>query len=65
MIPNIPKYDGTTESDEHINTYEWMMTSLRMDKRFTFTYFVVMLSGNACKWFKALHPRSISSFEQL
>ena len=30
------------------------MTSLRMDKRFTCTYFLVMLSGNTRKWLKAL-----------
>lgn len=54
MIPNIPKYNGTTY--KHINTYEWTMKSLQMDKRFTCTctYFPVTLSGNASKWFKAL-----------
>nr|KAJ0185445.1 hypothetical protein LSAT_V11C900463730 [Lactuca sativa] len=65
MIPNIPKYNGMTYPDEHIDTYEWTITSLRMDKRFTGTYFSIMLSGNASKWFKALCPGSISSFEQL
>ena len=54
-----------TASDENIDTYKWTMTSLRMDKRFTYTYFMVMLSGNARKWFKALGPGSISSFELL
>nr|KAJ0195476.1 hypothetical protein LSAT_V11C700368730 [Lactuca sativa] len=47
-----------TASDENIDTYKWTMTSLRMDKRFTCTYFMVMLSGNARKWFKALGPGS-------
>ncbi|CAI9283499.1 unnamed protein product [Lactuca saligna] len=65
MIQNIPKYDGTTDPDEHMDTYEWIMTPFRMDKRFTCTYFPVTLSGNASKWFKTLHPGSISSFEQL
>lgn len=59
MIPNIPKYDGTTDLDEHIDNYEWTMTLIKMDKRFTYTYFHVTLSGNASKWFKALHPGSI------
>ena len=62
---NIPKYDGTTDPDEHIDTYEWTMMSLRMDKRFTCVYFLVTLSGNTGKWFKALRPDNISSFEQL
>lgn len=35
------------------------MTSLRMDKRFTYTYFLVTLLGNVGKWFKALHPGNI------
>ena len=36
MIPKISKYNRTTDPDEHINTYEWTMTSLWMDKRFTY-----------------------------
>lgn len=28
MIPNMPKCDGTTDPDDHIDNYEWMMTSL-------------------------------------
>lgn len=54
MILNIPKYDGTTDLDEHIDTYEWTMTLLRMDKYFVCIYFPVTLSANAGKWFKAL-----------
>ncbi|KAL7602771.1 hypothetical protein Lser_V15G16809 [Lactuca serriola] len=64
MIPNIPKYDGKTDPDEHVGTYEWTMTSLWMDKRLTCTNFLVMLSGNASKWFKELRPGSFSNFEQ-
>ena len=41
------------------------MTSLKMDRRFTCTYFPCTLTGNAGKWFKSLRPGSISSFEQL
>ncbi|KAL7594930.1 hypothetical protein Lser_V15G30230 [Lactuca serriola] len=65
MIPNILRYDNTIDPDEHVDTYEWTMTSLRMHKTFTYTYFPITLSGNASKWFKALRPGSISTFEQL
>lgn len=63
MIPNIPNYDGTTDPNEHIDTYEWKMMSLRMDKGFTCTYFPVTLSENAGKWFNALRPGIISSIK--
>ena len=65
MIPYMPKYDGTTDPDDHIDNYEWTMTSLKMDRRFTCTYFPNTLTGNAGKWFKSLRPDSISNFEQL
>lgn len=39
MIPNSPKYNGTTDPDNHINNYEWTMKSLNMDRLFTCTYF--------------------------
>lgn len=54
MIVNISKYDGITDPDKYINTYEWIVTSLRMDKQLICTYFPVILSRNARKWFKAL-----------
>lgn len=41
MIPNILKYDDTTDSNEDIDTYEWIMMSLRMEKQFTCVYFPV------------------------
>lgn len=65
MILNIPKYDDTIDLDEHIDTYEWTMTSLRMDKWCTYTYFPSILSRNTGKWFEALRPADISSFEKL
>nr|KAJ0192956.1 hypothetical protein LSAT_V11C800394640 [Lactuca sativa] len=65
MIPNMPKYDGTTGPNDHIENYEWTTTSLKMDCRFTCTYFPCTLTENAGKWFKSLRPGNISSFEQL
>lgn len=65
MIPHMPKYDGFIDPDDHINNCEWMMTSLKMDCRFTCTCFPSTLTGNAGKWFKSLRSGSISSFDQL
>lgn len=41
LIPNIPKYDSNTDLDDHNNTYEWAMTSLRMYRRLTYMYFLL------------------------
>lgn len=65
MIPNMRKYDVTTDPDDNIDNYKWTMTSLKMDRRFTCTYFPCTLTRNVGKWFKSLRPGSISSFEQL
>ena len=46
MLQNIPKYDRRTDPKEHIDTYEWKMTSLRVDNRFTCTDIPVMQLGN-------------------
>nr|KAJ0221695.1 hypothetical protein LSAT_V11C200051480 [Lactuca sativa] len=32
-LPHFKTYDGTTDLDSHIGTYEWTMTSLKQDKR--------------------------------
>ncbi|CAI9281102.1 unnamed protein product [Lactuca saligna] len=52
MILNMPKYDNTSNPDDHVDNYGWTMTSLKMDRRFTYTYFRCTLTGNAGKWFK-------------
>ena len=31
-LPNLKTYNGTTDPDSHIDTYEWTMTSLELDK---------------------------------
>ncbi|KAL4579414.1 hypothetical protein LXL04_015560 [Taraxacum kok-saghyz] len=37
MIPNVRKYNRTTDHDNHVDTYEWTMISLCMDEMFTCT----------------------------
>ena len=64
-LPHVPRYDGTTDPDDHIDTYEWMMASLKIDERFQCTYFPVTLTGNAGTWFKTLPQGCIRNFAQL
>lgn len=58
-------YNGTTDTDIHIDTYKWTMTSLKLDKQFWCTYFPTTLDGNVTTWFKTLALGSISNFAQL
>lgn len=64
-LPNLKTYNGTTDPDIHIDTYEWTMTSLKLDERFRCTYFPTTLDGNAGTWFNTLCPGSIFNFNQL
>lgn len=64
-LPTLKTYNGTIDPDSHIDTYEWTMTSLKLDERFRCIYFPTTLDGNAGTWFKTLRPGSISNFAQL
>ncbi|XP_023737234.1 uncharacterized protein LOC111885182 [Lactuca sativa] len=64
-LPTLKTYNGTTDPDSHIDTYEWTMTLLKLNEKFWCTYFPTTLEGNADTWFKTLHPGSISNFDQL
>nr|KAJ0199316.1 hypothetical protein LSAT_V11C600301160 [Lactuca sativa] len=64
-LPNLKTYKGTTDPGSHIDTYEWTMTSLKLDQRFWCTYFSTTLDGNVGTWFKTLRPGSIYNFGQL
>ena len=63
-LPHLKTYDGTTDPDSHIDTYEWTMTSLKLDERLWYTYFATTLDGNSETWFKTLRPGSINNFSQ-
>nr|KAJ0199675.1 hypothetical protein LSAT_V11C600301860 [Lactuca sativa] len=64
-LPALKTYNGTTDPDSHIDTYEWTMTSLKLNEKFWCTYFLTTLDGNAGTWFKKLQPGSILNFAQL
>nr|KAJ0199586.1 hypothetical protein LSAT_V11C600303090 [Lactuca sativa] len=64
-LPTLKTYNGTTDPNSHIDTYEWTITSLKLNEKFWCTYFPTTLDGNAGTWFKTLQPGSISNFAQL
>lgn len=64
-LPHLKTYNGTTDLDNHIDMYEWTMTSLKLDKHFWCMYFHTTLDVNACTWLKTLCPGNIYNFGQL
>ena len=64
-LPHLKTYNDTTDPESHVDTYEWTMTSLKLDERFWCTYFPKTLDQNAGTWFKTLRPGSIYNFTQL
>ena len=63
-LSHLKTYDGTIDSDSHIDTYEWAMTSIKLHERFWCMYFPTTLDGNVGTWFKTLCPGSICNFSQ-
>ena len=64
-LPHLKTYNGTTYTDSHIDTYEWMMTSIKLDRWFWCTYFPTTLDGSAGPWLKTLRRGSIYYFGQM
>nr|KAJ0225073.1 hypothetical protein LSAT_V11C100018890 [Lactuca sativa] len=64
-LVNIKTYNGTTDLDSHTDTYEWTMTSLKLDERFWCTYFPSTFDGDVGMWLKTHRPGSIYTFSQL
>lgn len=64
-LPHLKTYNGNIDPNNHIDTYEWTMTSLKLGEQFWCTYFPTTLDGNAGTWFKTLRARSIYNFVQL
>lgn len=50
-LPTLKTYNGTTDPDNHIDTYEWTMRTLNLDEKFWCTYFITTLDGNTGTWF--------------
>lgn len=64
-IPEISKYDGTGDPDDHIESYKWMMDAYYLDKKYRCIFFPIVLPEEAKLWYKCLAAESIHDFNQL
>lgn len=62
---NIKLYDGTTDPDDHLNTYVNTMNIYAPQMPIWCKVFPATLTDKACFWFEKLPPGSISSYEEL
>lgn len=53
-IPEITKYDGTRDLNDHIENYRWTMDSYYMDEKYWCIFFSTTLSGPTQLWYKCL-----------
>jgi len=63
--PTLDKYDGTTDPDEHIDSYVSQLTLFTTDGYIYCKVFPTSLRGAALSWFTHLPPGSIDSFATL
>jgi len=63
--PTLDRYDGTTDPDEHIDSYVSQLTLFTTDGYIYCKVFPTSLRGAALNWFTRLPPRSIDSFATL
>ena len=58
-------YDGTTDPEDHISTYEGMMQCYDCNSAHMCRAFKTTLRGNARKWYYSIKKGSIKSWSQL
>jgi len=63
--PTLDKYDGTSDPDEHIDSYVSQLTLFTTDGYIYCKVFPTSLRGVALSWFTHLPPGSIDSFATL
>ncbi|KAL0448337.1 UNVERIFIED_CONTAM: hypothetical protein Slati_1390100 [Sesamum latifolium] len=64
-FPDLPKYDGTKDPQEHVAAFELVMNLYEQTDSINSMLFVTTLTGKAQEWFMNLPSSSIESFEQL
>ena len=64
-MPALPVYEGSSDPNQHVLKYEWMMNAARADDVVKCHSFPISLGGIATMWFTRLPPRSISNFDQM
>ncbi|KAL0449373.1 UNVERIFIED_CONTAM: hypothetical protein Slati_1493700 [Sesamum latifolium] len=64
-MPDLPKYDGTKDPQEHVAAFELVMNLYGQSSAINAKLFVTTLTGKAQEWFTSLPSGGIETFEQL
>ncbi|KAL0445856.1 UNVERIFIED_CONTAM: hypothetical protein Slati_1713500 [Sesamum latifolium] len=64
-MPDLPKYDGTKDPQEHVAAFELVMNLYGQSSAINAKLFVTTLTGKAQEWFTRLPSGGIETFEQL
>ncbi|VFQ77991.1 unnamed protein product [Cuscuta campestris] len=65
QMPPIPRYDGTTDPQEHFNRYQTLMNVVTFSEKVLCRSFPATLDGLAFEWFNELPEEKIDSWEDL
>ena len=61
-MPTIDSFDGTTNSNDHIDIYKAHIYIQNVDDASFYRYFPATLKGITQKWFNGLPDGSVTSF---
>ncbi|KAL0378569.1 UNVERIFIED_CONTAM: hypothetical protein Sradi_3162400 [Sesamum radiatum] len=64
-MPDLPKYDGTKDPQEHVAAFELVMNLYGQSSAINAKLFVTTLTGKAQEWFTSLPSGGIETFDQL
>ncbi|KAL0394443.1 UNVERIFIED_CONTAM: Retrovirus-related Pol polyprotein from transposon gypsy [Sesamum latifolium] len=64
-MPDLPKYDGTKDPQEHVAAFELVINLYGQSSAINAKLFVTTLTGKAQEWFTSLPSGGIETFEQL
>ncbi|KAL0301755.1 UNVERIFIED_CONTAM: hypothetical protein Sradi_6452300 [Sesamum radiatum] len=64
-LPDLSKYDGTKDPQEHVSAFELVMNLYGHTDPINAKLFVTTLAGNAQEWFTSLPSGTIESYSQL
>ncbi|KAL0410964.1 UNVERIFIED_CONTAM: hypothetical protein Slati_3686100 [Sesamum latifolium] len=64
-MPDLPKYDGTKDPQEHVAAFELVMNLYGQSSAINAKLFITTLTGKAQEWFTSLPSGGIETFEQL
>lgn len=64
-LPTFDKYDGTTDSVDHVETYDSIVDFHAYSNAMKCRAFSITLQGRTRKWFRLLTSYSISTWKQL